>query len=378
MKIENTYIVLEDKTIYGDVYISDGLIKSIETKKAIEQDKKTYLVPGFIDVHIHGSNGYDAMDTEDDSIEKLALSLVREGTTGFLPTTMTQTTENILKALSHIGQYEKHQNPNAAQVLGIHLEGPFISKFAAGAQPLNCIVEANTNLFKSFENASCGLIKKVSIAPEINGASELITYLKSRHIIASIAHTKATYEMAKEAIRLGATSSTHTYNAMTPLHHRDVGVVGATLLHKELSAELIFDTVHTTKEAAQILYNAKGPEGVILITDSMRAKYLQEGTSELGGQTVYIKDNQARLQDGTLAGSILKMNDGYRNLVTLLGASMSEASMMASLNPARSLGLDSAIGSIKEGKLANLVLLNESFDVLKTIINGRVVFKKAV
>lgn len=374
MILKGLHVVLEDQVIYGDVSVEGGFITAITESNIPETDEVFYLVPGFIDLHIHGSNNCDAMDPHIENIEQMALSLVKEGTTGFLPTTMTQTLEHITQALSNIALYHKRQNPLASQVLGIHLEGPFINIEAAGAQPKNCIIKANTDTFKLLEKASNHLIKKVSLAPEVDGAMGLIDYLKSKQIVASIAHTKADYKTVKKAIEHGISSMTHTYNAMTPLHHRDIGVVGAALLHDEVLAELIYDRIHVSKEAAQILYKMKGANGIALITDSMRAKYMPEGLSELGGQKVIITKTDARLEDQTLAGSILKMNDGYKNLIEDFKLPLYEASKMASLNPAKSLGLDYLMGSIKVGKCANLVILDKQFQVIQTIINGKIVF----
>ncbi|PKK86791.1 MAG: N-acetylglucosamine-6-phosphate deacetylase, partial [Tenericutes bacterium HGW-Tenericutes-8] len=266
MIIKQMHIVLEDQVIFGDITIEDGFITQIDRSEPTGNSSPYYVVPGFIDLHIHGSNNYDAMDQNEDAIEQMALSLVKEGTTGFLPTTMTQTMDNITKALTNIAAYHRHQNPLASQVLGIHLEGPFINIEASGAQPKNCIIKANTNTFMAFEKASNQLIKKVSLAPEIDGAMALIQYLKTRHIISSVAHTKADYATIKKAINAGVSSMTHTYNAMTPLHHRDIGAVGATLLHDDVLAELIYDRIHVSKEAAQILYKMKGSNGIALIT----------------------------------------------------------------------------------------------------------------
>lgn len=376
--IKNVHIVKENEIIFGSIEIESGKIKSIIKGDQEKQSESEflYLVPGFIDLHIHGSNGHDAMDHHNkDSIKEMAKSLVQEGTTAFLPTTMTQSVENITKALSNIKAYHASQDKSASKVLGVHLEGPFINVLAAGAQPKECVVYPTIEQFDAYQTASGNLIKKVSLAPEVKNGLELIKHLKQTDVVASIAHTKALYQTVVEAISCGATSLTHTYNAMTPLHHRDVGVVGAALLHNELSSELIFDKIHVSVEAAKILLNAKGVDHLVLITDSMRAKWLEEGVSELGGQKVYIKNNEARLEDGTLAGSILKMIDGYKNLVNDLGLSLVEASKLASVNPAKELNVFDHMGSIDLGKEANFVLLDQSLNIRQTIIDGNIVYK---
>lgn len=371
--LKNIYIVLKDHMIFGDLDIQDGKITRIVPKKESLNNTKRYVIPGFIDLHIHGSNNYDAMDGTPESVEQMALSLVKEGTTAFLPTTMTQTQTNIEKALKAISEYHQHPNENAALVVGIHLEGPFINEGAAGAQPKGCIIPPSISLFEAFNRASHNLIKKVSLAPEIEGSIALIEYLKANHIIASIAHTKANYATMLQAIEAGASSTTHTYNAMTPLHHRDIGAVGAALLHDELTAELILDKIHVSVPAAKLLLKNKGYQNVTLITDAMRAKNMPDGLSELGGQKVWIKQGEARLEDGTLAGSILRFIDGYTYAIKDLGLSLVEASYMSSTKPAIQLNL-SDMGEIAVGKLANLVILDSDYRIEKTLIQGKVVY----
>jgi len=375
MTLSNLYIVLEDKIVFGDLVITDGLISNIIEKKPVEGLEKHFLIPGFIDVHIHGSNGFDAMDISHYAIEQMALSLVKEGTTGFLATTMTQSVSAIENALQCIKHYYDNQNPQASSLLGIHLEGPFINPGAAGAQPESFIINPDVKLFEHFMTSSGSLIKKVSFAPELDGANPFMSYLKQHGIIGSIAHTKATYQDVKNAIDHGVTSLTHTYNQMTPLHHRDIGVVGAAYLHDELNSELIFDKIHVSVEAAKILLKNKTYKGITLITDSMRAKYLKPGISELGGQKVIISDVDARLENGSLAGSILKMIDAYKNVIHDLNVSPVEASYMASVNPAKQLNMYDKIGSIEVGKRADLLILDDAYNLEKTYVNGQKVFE---
>lgn len=373
--LKNINIVLKDKVVFGDLILNNDLIESIVVRDDKLQEGEAIVAPGFIDVHTHGGYSYDAMDATFEVIKQLSLNLVKEGTTSYLPTTMTQSNENITKSVKAIGDYYKNQEPNAAKVLGIHLEGPYVNIKAAGAQPIEHIRKPNVNEFKAWNKASGNIIKKVSLAPENDENFEMIKYLANNNIIASIAHTTANYQTVLKAIAAGATSLTHTYNAMTPLHHRDVGVVGAALLHNELTAEIIFDNIHVNTEAAKILLNNKTYKNIILITDSMRSKGLGDGISELGGQTVYVKNNIARLADGTLAGSILTMINGYKNLVNDLKLSLYEASYIASLNPAKELKVDNLLGSIEIGKVADLIILNSKLDLQETIINGKTVYK---
>lgn len=372
--LNNLFIVLEDRIIFGDVIIEAGLIKEIIEKQIPNHVSKRYLIPGFIDLHIHGSSNFDAMDGSTYAIEQLSLSLVKEGTTAYLSTTMTQTKQNIENALTAIGHYYQNQNAFAAMMLGVHLEGPFINQGAAGAQPKDCIIPSDIALFDGFNKVSGHLIKKVSIAPETAGSMGLIKHLHDQGIIASIAHTKANYETVLKAIECGASSTTHTYNAMTPLHHRDIGVVGAALLHDELTAELILDKIHVSVPAAQLLVKTKGYKNITLITDSMRAKNMPDGLSELGGQVVLIGKGEARLKDGTLAGSILRFIDAYKHAILDLNLSLVEASYMASTKAAQQLKVDHLMGSIAVGKLANLVILDQHYNIEKTLVKGQVVF----
>ncbi len=372
--LKSINIVLEKATVFGDLIIEDNKIKDV-IKKGDFRQGTDILVPGFIDIHIHGGYSYDAMDGTREAVEGLATNLVKEGTTSFLATTMTQSSANITKALTAIGEYYLDQNVNASRLLGAHLEGPYVNKKAAGAQPREYIKNPDISEFHQWNEASGNIIKKVSLAPENDQNFEFIRYLKENSIIPSIAHTTASYQTAAKAIEAGASSFTHTFNAMTPLHHRDVGVVGAALLHRNVVSEFIGDKVHLSLEAMKLLIKNKTYLNVILITDSMRNKGLKEGISELGGQTVYIKGNEARLKDGTLAGSILKMIDGYRILINDLKLPFYKASHIASLNPAKSLSLETKLGSIKEGKDADLVLLSPDLEIKKTFVNGKLVYQ---
>lgn len=374
--IKNVYIVLEDKMVFGDIILQGERIADIVIKDEPVHFVKRYVIPGFIDLHIHGSNNYDVMDGTEDAIEQLALSLVKEGTTAFLATTLTQSKPVLIHTLKAIQQYHNHPNPNAAKLIGVHLEGPFINREAAGAQSTDHMIPADISVFDEFNHASGHLIKKVSLAPEMEGSMDLIQHLSNLGIVSSIAHTKADYQTVVRAIALGASSVTHTYNAMTPFHHREVGVVGAALLHDELTSELILDKVHVSIPAAKLLVKNKGYQHITLITDSMRAKQLSIEQSELDGQKVYIQNGEARLVDGTLAGSILRFIDGYRNALFDLGITLVETSYMSSTTPAKQLKIDAEQGSIDIGKLANLVILNEHYDIEKTILKGKVVFER--
>ena len=340
----------------------------------IELPENAIVVPGFIDEHIHGAAGADGMDGTVSDISTIANTLVKEGTTAFLVTTMTQSPDNICKALYAVNEYIGGHFDEGAQVLGVHLEGPFISTKHVGGQPLEHVQKVSKNAFDVYDNAAGGNIKIVTLAPEIDGADSLIPYLKEKGIVASLGHTDATFEQVEYAKELGATNITHTFNAQTPLHHRKAGVVGATLLDNELIAELICDTIHVSVPAIKLLVKCKPSDKIVLITDSMRAKYMPDGISELGGQKVVVKDGEARLENGTLAGSVLKMNMAVKNMVEKVGVDFCTAVDYASANPAKSLGIYNERGSIATGKRADFTVLDDKFNVLATFVGGKKVF----
>ena len=334
------------------------------------------VVPGFIDEHIHGAAGSDAMDGTVDALSTIAKAVASEGTTGFLATTMTQSPENISKAMSAVKDYMAMDSQQGAKVLGIHLEGPFISVKHIGAQPLEYVANPSIEVFDDYYKKSGNAIKIVSLAPEVEGASQLVSHLNDLGVVASAGHTDAGYKDIEKAISLGLSNVTHTYNAQKGLHHRDVGVVGSAMLFDSLNSEAICDLVHLSAPAIKLLIKNKPHDKFTLITDSMRAKHLPDGISELGGQTVIVKDGEARLENGTLAGSILKMNDAVKNLVLKLDVPFADAIDFATINPARNLKLDDKIGSIKVGKNADFAVLDGEFNVIKTFRNGNLIFSK--
>ncbi|HBF44598.1 MAG TPA: N-acetylglucosamine-6-phosphate deacetylase [Clostridiales bacterium] len=361
--------------ISSDVAVENGKIVKIGNDLDIDQaySFNGIVVPGFVDRHIHGAGGADGMDGDVEKIKTIADSIVKEGTTSFLVTTMTQSEENILKALNAVKNYTRI---SGARVQGVHLEGPFIAEKYKGAQPLEFIKKPDKRLMDRFIKASGNKIKVVTLAPEQENAKELIEFLAENKIVASIGHTQSDFDTVEKALSWGASSITHTYNAQTPLHHREAGVVGAGLILDELYNELICDLIHVCKEAVKILVKNKPKDKLILITDSMRAKHLPDGESELGGQKVIVKDGQARLLDGTLAGSVLKMNVAVKNMVEKVGVDFCTAIDYATANSARSIGIFDSVGSIDVGKNADFAILDDDFNILGTIIDGEVVYKR--
>lgn len=380
--LKNSRVLTEDGIIdKGYILVEDGKIKSFgpadelggqSADKTIELDAGATLAPGFIDLHIHGAGGADTMDSTPEALQTIARTLPAEGTTSFLATTITQERSLIEKALANAAAYKPEGTE--AEMLGIHLEGPFINEKRKGAQPLEHILKSDVELFKAWQEKSGQLIRLVTLAPELEGGKELVRHLAETGVIASIGHSDADYEEVREAVEAGATHVTHLFNGMKGLHHREPGTAGAALLFKELIVEMIADGVHVRPEMIKLALNSKGMDGMVLITDSMRAKCLKNGTYDLGGQDVTVKDGMALLEDGTLAGSILRMKDSVKNMTKFADITLAEAVKLASENPAKQLKVFDRKGSIAEGKDADLTVLNENMDIVLTICRGKVAY----
>ncbi len=332
-----------------------------------------YCLPGFIDIHTHGAMGSEAMDATADGLEAMGRFYARHGVTGFLATTWAagkiETDNAVTCVRDNLGPL-----PGGPTLLGAHLEGPYLNSSKAGAQPYEAIrpverVEAQTWL-------NSGAVRLVTTAPEISANRWLINACKQRGITVSAGHTDATYEKMEEAVRMGITQVTHCFNAMSPLHHRYPGVVGAALAFPELRCELIADLIHVHPGAIRALWNAKGAEGIMLITDSIRATGLGEGSYDILGQTISIKNGSARLPDGTLAGSILTMDTALQNFSAAVKQPLGVVWPCSSLIPARAIGIDNITGSLETGKQADVALLNPDGSVWMTIRKGEIIFKQ--
>ena len=361
------------------VLVENGKISKIcddcECEGLITLSEDKIVVPGFIDKHVHGGNNSDGMYSSLEDAKNISKTIAKEGVTSYLITTMTQSKENITAALVNAKEFINAYNYEGAKPIGIHLEGPFINKKFKGAQIESCIVPCDVETFKEYNEASGNNILQVTLAYEENG-KELVNYLRDNKIVASLGHTDATCDQALEAVAEGATSFTHTYNAMKPLHHREAGVVGAAFLADEAYCEMICDLIHLNKNAIKVLYKAKGKDKLIAITDGIEAKHLPDGQYQLGGQPVYVKNNEARLIDGTLAGSTLLMNNGLKNIKNVLELSIEDTVNMATKNPAINLYIYDKKGSIKEGKDADFAIIDSDFNVYMTVVEGNVVFEK--
>lgn len=376
---KNASVYAEGKGIIRTSVYFDDKIQQIGGYVAgaeeIELPENAVVLPGFIDEHIHGAGGSDAMDGNTKDLAIIAETVAKEGTTAFLATTMTQSKENILKAMRAVKEYREAAGEQGARIAGVHLEGPFIAAAHKGAQPLEYVAAPDAKTFDEY-NAACGnAIKIITLAPETDGALDFIRHIVAQGTVVSIGHTGAKYAEVKAAMEAGATNVTHTYNAQSPLHHREIGVVGSALLLEDLYCELICDTIHVSVPAMQLLVKNKRADKLALITDAMRAKGLADGVSELGGQTVYVKGGEARLADGTLAGSVLRMNRALQNMVEKVGVPLTQAVDYCTINPARTLKMENEAGSIAEGKRADFAVLNDKFDVLYTVRDGKIIYK---
>ncbi|PEC84950.1 N-acetylglucosamine-6-phosphate deacetylase [Bacillus cereus] len=371
-----TQVVINAKIYTGQEVVENGFIRYAETIKEIglmaqyvSQENEAVLdaagkivIPGMIDVHIHGGYDIDAMDANSDGLVTLGKEMLKEGVTTYFPTTMTQAPEAIEAAL-HAAKEAKEKG---AHFEYIHLEGPYVSKKRAGAQPLEHIVPANIEQFKQWQEASGNLIKLVTYAPEEEGALEFEQYLAETGVVGTMGHTDAIDEQLKNR---NITHATHLYNQMRGLHHREPGVVGHVLLNPDVMVEVITDGIHIHPDMVKLAYKLKGPKKVSVITDAMRAKGLEDGLYELGGQPVHVKDGSARLEDGTLAGSILKMDQAFRNVIEFTGCSIEDAVLMTSVNQAEEFGLNNK-GALTVGKDADFVVMNEDLHVYDTVRLG--------
>lgn len=376
--IANGRIYTENETIaQGYIIIDDGKIAQIGTGEyqgelTTIDLKGQHVLPGFIDIHMHGGYGEDAMDASFEGLKHLSESLLSEGTTSFLATTMTQSDENIIKALKNIVNYQGQQdNLNAASIVGIHLEGPFISEHKVGAQNPAYVQRPSVAKIQQFQEIANDQIKVMTFAPEVEGARETLAALHNQ-INFSIGHTVATFDEVNEAVAHGAKHVTHLYNAGTAFEHRNPGLSGAAWVNDKLSTESIVDGIHSHPASIKIAYKQKGNKRFFLITDAMRAKGMPDGEYDLGGQNVTVKGSEARLASGALAGSILKMNEGLKNLIKFTGASLDDLWRVTSLNQAIALNIEDNKGSIAVGKDADIVVVDNDIHVLTTIKSGEV------
>lgn len=362
--------VLENKVLVFNETIQQ-IQEEVPTDCHVIDAKGMYIAPGLIDVHVHGSCGADTMDQTKEAIEVISAGISKNGVTSFLPTTMTMSQEDIYGAFEVI-RLCMNQPLNGAKVLGAHMEGPFINAIYKGAQLDKYIIKPSYQFIENYTD----VIKLVSYAPEMDENYSFTKEVKEKtDITLSIGHTNATYNQAKEAFNCGCLHVTHLFNAMTPLNHREPGVVGAALT-SDVFTELIADTIHVNQQLFQFVLDNKGKHKMVLITDSMRAGCMKDGVYDLGGQAVFVKDGAARLESGNLAGSVLMLNKAVYNFFKNTDLTIDEAIHMASLNPATSIGIENCKGSLEIGKDADISIFDEEMNCYLTIVEGREVYNQ--
>ncbi|MFD0677452.1 MULTISPECIES: N-acetylglucosamine-6-phosphate deacetylase [unclassified Paenibacillus] len=387
--IYNVNVVTPDGVIeHGWVHLVDGLIEEIgslsdnsnnvppvtlyEHAEVID-GRNGWLLPGFIDVHVHGGYGHDFMDADSAGLDAITQFHAQHGTSVMLATTVTAPKSDIDKVLSRVSHYRESAMPYA-QLLGVHLEGPFISAKWPGAQNPEHITAPQLAWLEDWTQRFPELIRMQTLAPENEGALPYIEALASKGIIAALGHTNASYEQVQLAVEHGLSHAVHSFNAMRALHHREPGTVGAVMSNPAIMAEVIADGHHVHPAVIGLLAKLKGPDNLLLITDAISAAGLGNGDYQLGGLDVVVLDGVARLKEGdSLAGSTLTMIDAFRYAVQNAGISVEHASRMASANPARRLGIDQVTGALQPGKQADVLLLDEQLELGRVWIQGRVI-----
>ena len=362
--------VVEDKILLFDdkiIDIVEDVILSDSDDIDIIDAKGNYVSAGFIDIHIHGSGGADVMDATPEALEILSTTLLQTGTTSFLATTMTMSTEAIDNALQNIQNHGS--DVTGANIVGIHLEGPFINTSKHGAQDKDYVQAPNFELIKNYMNE----VKMITLAPEVEGSESFVKQMTKEypHVLMSIGHSDTSYDEALESFKWGISHVTHLFNAMPSYHHRKPGLVGA-VFDSDVSCDIIADLVHTHPSTLALTHKLKGDK-LILITDAMRAGCMKCGSYDLGGRKVEVSKGKAVLADGTLAGSVLKMNEALLNMARHTDMSLLELVNSVTKIPAQKIGLKK--GELKRGYDADIVMFDENFSIIKTIINGEVKYK---
>ena len=361
-----------------DILVDGGKIAGIKPAGTHIDEKMVdaqggYITPGFIDIHIHGSNGSDVMDANMESLKNISNFLAGNGTTSWLATTMTVGVNEIRNSLQTVSEY-MNSGRQGAQILGVHLEGPFLSPLAKGAHAEQHILPPAIANYQAITDGFWNLVRLITMAPEQEGALEMVSYLKERNITPSLGHTKGSYQQCCSGITAGMHHVCHFYNAMTPLNHREPGAVGAILENDTVTIELIADLVHVHPAAIRLAYKVKGRDRIVLITDAMNATGLKDGEYELGGIPVYVRNGEARQKDGTLAGSTLTQDQALRNMVDI-GIPSEDVVAMLTETPARQIGVNTFKGRLAVGYDADINMLDQEFNIKETYVKGIAVTK---
>lgn len=351
----------------GDIKIENGIITEIGNIHEQGRDMTGKLIlPGFVDIHMHGCGGGDSCDKDEQSLDKITKSLAKKGITSFCPTTMTLPVETLVEIADFISSY----STKGSKIVGINLEGPFIALSKKGAQNGDYVVPGTIDKFDKIFNASNGLVKLITIAPEAFESEDFIKYVSQKCTV-SIGHSAADSIQAQKAIENGISHATHLFNAMTPMTHREAGIAGTVLDNDHVTCEIICDTEHVCPAVLRNTFKILGEDRACVISDSMRGAGLGKGEFELGGQTVYVKDGYkvAKLEDGTIAASITNVYDEFKNLLNI-GIDFKTALKACTINPAKAIKEDKNIGSIEVGKAADMIVTNENLEIEEVYING--------
>ena len=362
------------------ILIEDGKVTSVRSQQEAELPrgkildfKDKVLAPAYLDLHLHGSSGHDVMEADDAALMAVETMLASRGVAAYLPTTVTAAEDRTLRALEHLGKaIHKGAKPGRSTPLGIHLEGPFISCAKRGVHPPEHLVEPSPEKLQRYWEASGETLRMLTIAPEVPGALETIRHARQLGIHCSLGHSNATYEEAIAGIAAGARHATHTFNAMRALDHRDPGILGAVLQHRELTADIIADGIHVHPSVVDLFIRAKGLDRAILITDAISATGMPEGRYDLGGLEVEVKNQRCEYK-GRLAGSILTLERAVRNVMDFAQLRLQDALRLATVNPATLIGVSEQRGSITPGSRADMVVLTPEGQLVQTILGGEVV-----
>lgn len=381
---KNGKVVTSEKTIeQGVVLIEDEHIIAVGQKDKVKIPRDVQIIdvsgkiiaPGFIDIHVHGGGGSDVLDGSYEDINQMVKFHAKHGITSLLPTIPVAPHEDLLKSVKVIRQ-AMERGTEGAEVLGVYLEGPYISLEKKGAQRAEHIRPPSLEEFHQLVKASGNNVKIITIAPEVKGAIDFITEVCRMGIVASAGHTNATYDEFVAGINAGVSHATHTFNAMTGFHHRAPGAVGAILTHNEVMAELIGDNVHVHSPAMEVLIKCKGTDKVTLITDAIKVAGMPDGVYMVHGQERVISKGISRIKKTGAwpAGSLATLNICVKNMVKLIGLSLNEGIKLATINPAKSIHVDDKKGSLKPGKDADIIVLDEDFNNYMTMVKGKIMY----
>ena len=364
------------------IHVVDGKIRLCKSEDVPEGAEKfdakgMKVVPGFIDIHTHGAVGVDVNSATAEDLRKIGRFFASNGTTAWLCSVLTDTVEQTDWCISQFKEYEKSEASDAAQLLGVHLEGPFLASQYKGAMPEHLLQQGNTELLRHYQELAEGKVKYLTVSPEVSGVTQMIPEAKKLGIRVGIGHSGATYQQAMEAIENGATLATHTFNAMRLFHQHEPAIMGAVLESDDVYCEMICDGLHLVPATVRLLVKIKGMDKVIGITDSIMAAGLPDGNYHLGVNDVVVKDGDAKLaSNGTRAGSTLTLNRGLKNLIAFTGKSLEEVVPALTENPAKFLGVDDHIGFIADGMDADLVLLDKNNNIAQVFLKGNAVTKE--